>query len=73
MRRERQHATELHHGIKPAVRHDRVLVGIHVLAVDLFELLAAFALAVEQLQHDDADDVLLQIGIDPAIAMRMRR
>ncbi len=62
--RQRQHAQKLHHRIKPAVGDDGVLVGFHVVAIDLLEFGAAAGFAIEELQHGDAADVLLQIGVD---------
>ena len=46
------------------MRHDGVFEGVHVGAVDLLEALVGLLLAVEQLQHDDAGDVFLQVGVD---------
>ena len=46
------------------VGHDRVFEGVHVAAVDFGEAVVGLALAVEELQHDHAADVLLQVGID---------
>ena len=62
---QRQHRNELHHRVEPAVRRDRVLEGVHVLAIHLLELLAGAALPIEELQHHDPRDVLLQVGVDP--------
>ena len=53
------------HRVVDRVGQDGVLEGVHVGAVDLLELLVRFLLAVEQLQHNDAGDVLLQVGVDP--------
>ena len=62
--RQRQHGEELHHRVEPAVGDDGVLVRVHVVAVDALELLGALPLPVEELQHHDAGDVLLQVGVD---------
>ena len=62
--RQGQHGNEFHHRIKPAVGRDGVLVCIHVLAVDAVKFLGAAPFAVEELQHYDSGDVLLQVGID---------
>ena len=63
--RQRQHREKLDHGVKPAVGDDGVLICLHVLAVDLLELLPAAPLTVEQLQHRHAGDVFLEVGVDP--------
>ena len=61
---ERQHRQKLDRRIKPAVRNDRVLIRVHVLAVDFVELLPALTFTVEELQHDDANDMLLQVRVN---------
>ena len=62
--RQSQHAEKFGDGIKPAVGDDGVLVGVHVIAIDLLEFGAAARFAIEELQHGDAADVFLQIRID---------
>ena len=62
--RERKIGKELHDGIEPAVGDDCALVRVHVLPVDGFELRHAAGFAIEELQDGDADDVLLQVGVD---------
>jgi hypothetical protein len=57
--RQRQHSEKLRDGIKPAIGDDRVFVGFHVVAIDLFEVAAAARLPIEQLQHGNSSDVLL--------------
>ncbi len=61
-RRRRQH---FDHRVVHGVGHDRVFERVHVGAVDLLEALVRLLLAIEQLQHDDAGHVLLQVGVDP--------
>ena len=62
---QRQHGDELDHRIEPAVGDDGVLVSVHVLAIDARRIPARLRrFAVEELQHRDAGDVLLQIRID---------
>ena len=62
--RQRQHGDEFHHRVEPAIGGDGVLVGVHVIAIDAVEFHRAAALAIEELQHDDPGDVLLQVGVD---------
>ena len=61
---KRQHAEKLSDRIKPSVSDDGVLVSFHVVAIDAFKLTAAASFAIEELQHRNAADVFLQIGIN---------
>ncbi len=56
---------DFHYRVINGVGQDGVLVGVHVGAIDLFEVLVGLLLAVEELQDDDSGDVFLQVGIDP--------
>ncbi len=51
-------------GIEEGEGQDGVLVGLHVQAIELGELVAGLALAVEELHDAHAGDVLLQEGVD---------
>src|SRR5208283_1844325 len=46
------------------VRHDRVLKGVHVRAIDFLEAFVGLLFAIEKLQHDDAGDMLLKKSVD---------
>src|SRR5262249_58074920 len=77
--RQRQHSQKLDDRIEPTIGRDGVLVRVHVLTVNDVELFGAFPLAIEQLQYDNAHDMLLQIRVDArdgnadtAVAVRHR-
>ena len=55
---------DFHHRVVDGVRHDGVFERVHVGGVDFFELFVSALLAIEKLQHHDAADMLLQIGVD---------
>ena len=52
------------HRVIDRVRHDRVFERVHVDGVHFGKLVEGALLAVEQLQHHHAADVLLQVGVD---------
>ncbi len=60
----RDRRENIDHGVVERVGKDRVLVRVHVAAIDFREASVGFALAIEELQHHHAADVLLQVGVD---------
>ena len=62
--RDAGHAEKFDGRVEKGERVDRVLVRFHVDAIQFGELLARFALAVEELHHGHAADVFLQERVD---------
>ena len=60
----RNRGKEINRWIVDGVGQNRVFVRIHMATVDFRETLIRFALAIEELQHHHAADLLLQIGVD---------
>jgi len=60
------HSHQLHAGEEKAVSHDGILIGLHVRSIGDRELVEAAILAVEELHHRHARQVLLQIGVNGA-------
>ena len=55
---------DLNRGVVNRVGHDRVFERFHVAAIDFREAVVGLALAIEELQHHHAADVLRQVGVD---------
>jgi hypothetical protein len=55
---------DFHNRIVNRMCLDSVFEGVHVGAVDFFELVVRALFAIEKLEHHDSGDVFLQIGVD---------
>ncbi len=61
---DRDRRQNFDHRVVDGVRHDRVFERVHVDGVHFGKLVEGALLAIEELQHHHAADVLLHVGVD---------